>query len=156
MSSQSVSPLGDIGEVLCRGENNYHDHSRLYCPRAAALRGDGTAWVLEDARDTLTLLRLENQERLVEVVLKNDWHDPMDLVLAGDALLVLCDYPKNEDEWFGTIQVRDAATGALRFEFGSQNPEDGLRCPSSLAVHEKSGLVYVADTFNHAVQVFPA
>ena len=167
-SLQSVSPLGEIGEILCQGPRWPEDRSRLYCPHAAALRGDGTAWVLEDHRDapgaeipddwfpfghTLVLLRLESEERLVEVVLKYQWKKAMDLALAGeDALLVLCDYPNNADDWFGTIQVRDAATGALRYEFGSQNPEEGLRGPSSLAVH--GDLVYVADTHNHAVQVF--
>ena len=79
-----------------------------------------------------------------------DWHPyPYDLALAGDALLVLSTGAPEHT----CIAVLSAETGELRFSFGEFGSDaDELHAPKSLTVH--GGLVYVADTCNHRIQVY--
>ena len=72
-----------------------------------------------------------------------------DLALAGDALLVL----SAGDIESTCIAVLSAETGDFRFSFGEFGSDAAqLRAPKSLTVH--GGLVYVADTCNHRIQVY--
>ena len=72
-----------------------------------------------------------------------------DLALAGDALLVL----SAGDIESTCIAVLSAETGDFRFSFGEFGDEDAqLNQPTALTVH--GGLVYVADTCNHRIQVY--
>mmetsp|Transcript_26923 Transcript_26923/g.80717 ORF Transcript_26923/g.80717 Transcript_26923/m.80717 type:complete len:363 (-) Transcript_26923:24-1112(-) len=138
-------PNGVLLHELCEGRHSFLEDGRgLDTPTAAALLGDGTAWVLCSDTGCVVRLRLETGEHLI--VKKDDTmggsaglFSAKDLALVGDALLVLCTK---------YIAVMDAETGAFRRKFA-----DGLLCyEGALAV--SGDLVYIADTHNQAIKVF--
>ena len=131
----------------------------LSTPSAVALVGDGTAWAIERDDGRLVKVRLEDGFRLVEI--EDDHMTPFtdltssvmpeDIALAGDSLLVLI--MTGMDEPPMSIIVLDASTGEFRRSFGAfGSGPDQLRAARAMAVHD--GLVYVADSCNHRIQVF--
>jgi sugar lactone lactonase YvrE len=141
---QQFSTQGQHEAALCEGV--------IPTPSALALMGDGTAWVIASDEDVLVRVHLTTDATLIELSSEGlrDWCSFVnDLALAGDALLVLSNgFPG------GTcIAVLSAETGEMRFSFGEFGSDDAqLRAPRSLTVHD--GLVYVADTSNHRIQVY--
>ena len=115
--------------------------------------GDGTAWVIASDNEVLVRVNLTTGAPLSEVSCEDfeeDWNSSVnDLALAGDALLVL----SAGDTGKTCVAVLSAETGDFRFSFGEFGDEDAqLLQPKSLTVH--GGLVYVADTYNHRIQVY--
>ena len=116
--------------------------------------GDGTAWVVGYDGQELVRVHLTTGATLIEQRCEDlpcgDWYlYPTDLALAGDALLVL----SQGEPGHTCIAVLSAETGDFRFSFGEFGDEDAqLLQPKSLTVH--GGLVYVADTYNHRIQVY--
>ena len=143
---KQFSTQGQQEAVLCENV--------LPSPSALALMGDGTAWVASEDQQQLARVNLTTGSKLIEVnLLKGfgDWGpEPIDLALAGDALLVL------SLGWYGgdnCIAVLSAETGELRFSFGEFGSDAAqLRGSRSLTVHDD--LVYVADKCNHRIQVY--
>ena len=145
-SLRQFSTQGQQEAVLCEDD--------VANPCALALMGDGTAWVVGYDGQELVRVHLSTGATLIEQSCETlpcgDWHIyPTDLALAGDALLVLSD----GDSGRTCIAVLSAETGDFRFSFGEFGDEDAqLLQPKSLTVH--GGLVYVADTYNHRIQVY--
>ena len=151
---EHYSPSGALLRVYC-------DDMRLHTPSKVVSVSplNERAWVLENDSKSLVKAQLQDGERLCDVEFNEgsltfdvEWEQqPVDLAIAGDALLVLC-----RDEYsgaYGRVVVLDVDTGALRYCFGGEiGTAEELRGPESLAAEE--GLVYVADRYNHQVKVF--
>ena len=139
---KQFSKQGQYESVLLCGEVVHHTPSGL------AFMGDGTAWIASD-REELVRVNLTTGSTHIKLDC-SDWSFFVnDLNRGGDALLVLSD--GNDEQ--PCVTVLSAETGDFRFsfgEFGSDNAQ--LRAPMSLTVH--GGLVYVADTCNHRIQVY--
>ena len=143
---EQFSTQGQQEAVLCEDV--------IPSPSALALMGDGTTWLASEEQHALVRVNLATGSRLVDINLIingfGDWDpDPRDLALAGDALLVLSSGTPGDT----CIAVLSAETGDFRFSFGEFGSGAAqLRAPKSLTVH--GGLVYVADTCNHRIQVY--
>jgi hypothetical protein len=150
----------DYGNVCLKQFSTQGQQDAVLCddvvntPCALALMGDGTAWVVDYDDENLVRVHLPTGATLIEQSCETlpcgDWHlYPTDLALAGDALLVLSQGRPGHT----CIAVLSAETGDFRFSFGEFGDEDAqLLQPKSLTVH--GGLVYVADTYNHRIQVY--
>ena len=116
------------------GNGNFlHGLNRnLDTPRAVALRGDGTAWVLLAERDEIVCVRLavlpegeanEQQNGANEILMRIGPLDPDEvypesLALAGDTLLLLCSfYGDDESVSSSNVHVYDNQTGAFLRKF---------------------------------------
>ena len=145
-SLRQFSTQGQQEAVLCE--------DAVANPCALALMGDGTAWVVGYDGQELVRVHLTTGATLIEQRCEDlpcgDWYlYPTDLALAGDALLVL----SQGEPGHTCIAVLSAETGDFRFSFGEFGDEDAqLLQPKSLTVH--GGLVYVANTYNHRIQVY--
>ena len=164
-------------------EGNYlATRGNLGTPRALALRGDGTAWVIwNEPESELVCVTLAASAVSEPIMTIDFWnlhergHEdygflPVDLVRAGDRLLVLCCERNRVHQQqagpgagflrlFGRVLVLDNQTGAHLTSFGTSAagyvPDvgyDKLHAPSSLAVQDQ--YCFVADTHNHHVKVF--
>ena len=164
-------------------EGNYlATRGNLGTPRALALRGDGTAWVIwNEPESELVCVTLAASAVSEPIMTIDFWnlhergHEdygflPVDLVRAGDRLLVLCCERNRVHQQqagpgagflrlFGRVLVLDNQTGAHLSSFGTSAagyvPDvgyDKLHAPSSLAVQDQ--YCFVADTHNHHVKVF--
>lgn len=113
-----------------------------------AFMGDGTVWIASDTEE-LVRVNLATGPTIIKLDCQEWSFNVNDLARAGDALLVLSD----GDAERPCVAVLSAETGDFRFSFGKFGSDDAqLRAPMSLAVH--GGLVYVADTCNHRIQVY--
>ena len=164
-------------------EGNYlARRGNLGTPRALALRGDGTAWVIWNGPESELVCVTLAASAVSEPILTIDFwnlheagHEdygffPVDLARAGDRLLVLCcDHNRVHQQQagpgagflrlFGRILVLDNQTGAHLSSFGTSAAGyvpnvgyDKLHAPSSLAVQDQ--YCFIADTHNHHVKVF--
>ena len=164
-------------------EGNYlASRGNLGTPRALALRGDGTAWVIWNEPESELVCVTLGTSAVSEPIMTIDFwnlhergHEdygflPVDLVRAGDRLLVLCCERNRVHQQqagpgagflrlFGRVLVLDNQTGAHLSSFGTSAagyvPDvgyDKLHAPSSLAVQDQ--YCFVADTHNHHVKVF--
>ena len=164
-------------------EGNYlATRGNLGTPRALALRGDGTAWVIwNEPESELVCVTLAASAVSEPIMTIDFWnlhergHEdygflPVDLVRAGDRLLVLCCERNRVHQQqagpgagflrlFGRVLVLDNQTGAHLSSFGTSAagyvPDvgyDKLHAPSSLAVQDQ--YCFIADTHNHHVKVF--
>ena len=131
-----------------------------WTPKALALRGDGTAWLLIGDDAVIFCVRLLGRTLSAPIMKIEmiDWSSendddlgvhPEDLALAGDVLLVLC-----HGSPFGQVVVFDNQTGARLRTFGSTGEDwrDQLRGPEAFAVHDQ--YCFIADTHNQAIKVF--
>ena len=166
---QTFSPRGTPQAEICCGDipsvvvvEPSHSLRGLHMPSAVALIGDGTAWVIErEFSRGMVKTRLADGERLIEVAdpsLVNPNSEIVDLVLAGDSLIVLCQlitvYGDDDDEdelIYGSLQVRDAATGEFQRTIDAACRHLPLVAPMSMCVHGE--LLFIADTGNHRVVV---
>ena len=162
---EHYSPSGALLRVYCDDMPSFSTMEEavrgLYTPRKVASVSplNERAWVLENDSKSLVKAQLQDGGRLSDVKFNEgsltfdvEWEQqPVDLAIAGDALLVLC-----RDEYsgaYGRVVVLDVDTGAVRYCFGGEiGTAEELRGPESLAAEE--GLVYVADMYNHQVKVF--
>ena len=166
-------------------EGNYlATRGNLGTPRALALRGDGTAWVIWNEPESELVCVTLGASAVSEPIMTIDFwnlheagHEdygflPVDLVRAGDRLLVLCCERNRVHQQevpgpgkigvhrlFGRVMVLDNQTGAHLSSFGTSAagyvPDvgyDKLHAPSSLAVQDQ--YCFIADTHNHHVKVF--
>ena len=138
---QQFSKQGQHEAALCE--------EVVHTPSALALMGDGTAWIVAADDEELVRVNLTTGSTLIELNCR-DWSSYANgLALAGDALLVLSDGIPGET----CVAVLSAETGDFRFSFGEFGSDDAqLHGPMSLTVH--GGLVYVADKYNHRIQVY--
>ena len=134
---------------------------------------DGLAWAIERDDCHVILIRLADGRNLLDYDLAPELNfpeqvrphaqtlplehqlQPVDLAIAGDALLVLCvGSTASGSAWvYGRVIVLDGNTGAFRYCCGGAvGTAEELRDPQSFAVAGE--LVYVADTYNHQVKVF--
>lgn len=123
----------------------------LVTPGAVALVGDGTAWVVQDDIYTITKVRLDDGEILVENI-AHDMPYPEDIAIAGDALLVLSNsWDEDEGTAKATINVCSAAGGELRLQFSVCEAPGDEGPAESMAV--LGDMVYVTDIASHQVHV---
>ena len=100
-------------------------------PTAVALRGDGTAWILLRASNSIVCARLDDptyssESVTMEINPKRFYPDHAnvlecrvcDIGLAGDRLLILTEaFTENQPEQFSRVHVVDDRTGALLYQF---------------------------------------
>jgi hypothetical protein len=125
----------------------------IHTPIAAALLGDGTAWIIESDDDHVAKFDLNTGVCLMQLPQFRDGgfiYRPQDLALVGDKLLVL-----NLSETYhseaafsgevGGISVYDARVGTFRYRFAHKDAANELYMhrPTSFAV--SGALCYVAD-----------
>ena len=111
-------------------------------PTAVALRGDGTAWILLRASNSIVCARLDDptyssESVTMEINPKRFYPDHAnvlecrvcDIGLAGDRLLILTEaFTENRPEQFSRVHVVDDRTGALLYQFptGLKRYKNGL------------------------------
>ena len=116
----------------------------IHTPIAAALLGDGTAWIIESDDDRVAKFDLNTNARLMQLPHFEDGgftYRPQDLALVGDKLLVLNLSETYESEEalsgeVGGISVYDARVGTFRYRFAHKDAANELymRSPRSFAV----------------------
>jgi len=143
------------------GEHRGLIDAHFDCPTAVALDDHGVSWVIlhDDCAlsrrpiDYKTLTPRDPGSSELEFA---DWR-PMDLCIAGNAVLVLF----HDANWrYGQVVVLDRNTGAERYRFGSGATPGGvdaggvdeLRAPYGMAVD--GDFCFVADTYNQSIAVF--
>ena len=126
-------------------------------PTAVALRGDGTAWILLRASNSIVCARLDDptyssESVTMEINPKRFYPDHAnvlecrvcDIGLAGDRLLILTEaFTENRPEQFSRVHVVDDRTGALLYQF-----------PTALSEYDtglfavQDDMLYVAEAAN--------
>ena len=164
---KAFSRDGTLLREFCTTPVSDPDDSRrtapvISTPIAAALLGDGTAWIIESDDERVAKFDLNTNACLMQLAQFEEGgftYRPQDLALVGDKLLVL-----NLSETYiseaalsgevGGISVYDARVGTYRYRFAHKDAANELymRRPTSFAV--SGALCYVADWRTHHVKVF--
>ena len=132
-------------------------------PTAVALRGDGTAWILLRASNSIVCARLDDptyssESVTMEINPKRFYPDHAnvlecrvcDIGLAGDRLLILTEaFTENRPEQFSRVHVVDDRTGALLYQF-----------PTALSEYDtglfavQDDMLYVAGFSTNAIHTY--
>ena len=137
----------------------------LDTPKAVALRGDGTAWVLLSDVGKIVCVRLavihEEEDLGGEVLMRigplgTDFPVPESLVLAGDSLLVLCrsyEWDPGPETTSNHVEVYDNQTGAFLRKFLLAGTDgNGDATTGTMAV--QGDMLYVTCKRNNSVDEY--
>ena len=136
----------------------------LDTPKAVALRGDGTAWVLLSDVGEIVCVRLavihEEEDLGGEVLMRigplgTDFPVPESLVLAGDSLLVLCrsyEWDPGPETTSNHVEVYDNQTGFLRKFSLAGTDGNGDATTGTMAV--QGDMLYVTCKRNNSVDEY--
>ena len=136
----------------------------LDTPKAVALRGDGTAWVLLSDVGKIVCVRLavihEEEDLGGEVLMRigplgTDFPVPESLVLAGDSLLVLCrsyEWDPGPETTSNHVEVYDNQTGFLRKFSLAGTDGNGDATTGTMAV--QGDMLYVTCKRNNSVDEY--
>ena len=137
----------------------------LDTPKAVALRGDDTAWVLLSDEGVIVCVRLavihEEEDLGGEVLMRigplgTDFPVPESLVLAGDSLLVLCslyEWGSGPETTSNHVNVYDNQTGAFLRKF-SLAGKGGLDDPTNGTMAVQGDMLYVTCKRNNSVDEY--
>ena len=135
----------------------------LDTPKAVALRGDGTAWVLLADEAEIVCVRLAElpsggeSEVLMRIgPLGTEYPLAESLVLAGDSLLVLCslyEWGSGPETTSNHVNVYDNQTGAFLRKF-SLAGKGGLDDPTNGTMAVQGDMLYVACKRNNSVDEY--